>query len=112
MRHVILPNGDLKLLAGNVDRSTLAYELSESYSRAEMLISEAFHEILTFIPPENIGALTEAPILADDAEYCSDAFGYVVPPEANVWYFPDYAVRCPWEELSRKGYVVFQKAPQ
>jgi hypothetical protein len=114
MRHTVLPNGNLMLTASNTDRSALAeaYRL-RGYYGAEMLISEAFHELLTFIQPEHIGALTDAPILTDDADYSDEAMargGPVPHDDVAVWWFPDYMVIDPWAELTRKGRVVFTKA--
>lgn len=118
MNHKILPNGDLLLTAGNRDRSDLAVECRAGYYHAETAVADAFHEVLTFVRPKCIGALTNAPILTDDADDSDDSddrshaeYGGPVPHEnANVWWFPDYAVRNPWEELSRTGKVVFTLA--
>jgi hypothetical protein len=113
MRHVVQPNGNLLIIANNEDRSLLAdaYRTTSPYSRAEMLISEAFHEVLTFIAPENIGALTEAPILCDDVDFPDDANGFVPYDETSrVWWFPNYMVTDPWEELKNKGRVEFTLA--
>jgi len=114
MNHKILANGNLLITASGAERSCLAAAYRDrDYYQAEMLVSEAFHEILVFIRPENIGALTDAPILTDDADYSDEAMlaGGPVPAEgANVWWFPDYAVCDPWEELKNRGRVVFTKA--
>lgn len=118
MRHTMLPNGNLKITAGNRDRESLAYELRErGYYGGESYVAEAMRDQLTFIRPECIGALTEAPILTDEADYSEEVMeqgegGPIPYPDAHVWWFPDYAIRDPWEELSRRGYVEFQAAPK
>jgi len=57
------------------------------------------------VPPEDIGALTAAPILSDEIE--RDEGGRVVEA-GRVYWFPDYAVRDEIEELREKLMIVFQ----
>lgn len=122
MNFKILPNGNLKITANNADRANLseAYRLG-GYQEAESLIAEAFQPNgdLYFIPPEDIGALTDAPILSDDwilIEWwrgASDDGAHEHDERirnAKVWWFPDYAIRDPWEELKNIGYVIFESA--
>jgi hypothetical protein len=59
------------------------------------------------VPPEDIGALTAAPILTDDI--LRDEEGRVVEIGRVFWY-PDYAVRDEIEELRRDLVLVFQGA--
>jgi hypothetical protein len=56
------------------------------------------------VPPEDIGALTSAPILSDDVE--RDDQGKLVRC-GHVWWFPEYAVTSELEELMEKGCVEF-----
>ena len=57
-----------------------------------------------FIRPEEIGALTAAPILTDSA--VRDDQGKLLSVE-QVYWFPDYAVRCELDELMENGEVFF-----
>ena len=57
------------------------------------------------VPPEDLGALTAAPILSDEIE--RDEGGRVVEA-GRVYWFPDYAVRDEIEELREKLVLVFQ----
>ena len=57
------------------------------------------------LPPEDIGALTAAPILSD--EIVRDDDGRVVEAGRVYWY-PDYAVRDEIEEIRRDLVLVFQ----
>ena len=59
------------------------------------------------IKPEDIGALTSAPILSDNADF--DDEGNLRNVESLYW-FPDYAVSCEIEELLAEGHVDFPKA--
>jgi len=56
------------------------------------------------VPPEDIGALTAAPILSDDI--LRDDQGQVVEVGRVYWY-PDYQVRDEIEELRTKLVIVF-----
>ena len=60
-----------------------------------------------FIRPEEISALTSAPILSDDAK--RDDKGELTDV-GNVYWFSDYAVTCEIEELLARGQVAFPKA--
>jgi hypothetical protein len=59
------------------------------------------------VPPEDIGALTAAPILSD--EISRDDHGRVTAVGCVYWY-PDYAVRDEIEEIQRDLVLVFQGA--
>jgi hypothetical protein len=106
IRTKITPNGNLLITADNAARRDLAEAFaSGGYYQMEMVVNEDIE--LTFIPPEAIGALTDAPIIGeavinDDGDY--EGFG-------NVWWYPDYQVSDPWEELRRRGRVIFTLAP-
>lgn len=113
MRHVVQSDGSLLILADNADRSELADRYrSGGCMAAEFAVAELLHERLTFIPPENIGALTDAPILTDDPDYSNCGNMPSIHPESLVWWYPNYAVSDPWEELRNHGRVVFAAAPK
>lgn len=79
-------------------------------------INEALHSLLEdhlcngweMVPPEDIGALTAAPILSD--EIVRDENGRVVEAGRVYWY-PDYAVRDEIEELRGRLMLLFQGVP-
>ena len=58
------------------------------------------------VPPEDIGALTSAPILTDEIE--RDDHGQVTSI-GRVWWFERYAIEDPVETLLTTGKVVFPK---
>lgn len=99
----------LIFLADNEGRADLAYAFREGgYPRAESCVLD--HIIgngLESLAPEEIGALTDAPIFGDDIGR-DDAHN--ITQADNVFWFPDYCVRDPWEELRNKGRVSFQRA--
>ena len=59
-----------------------------------------------FIWPEEIGALTDAPILSDAAE--RDDKG-VLTSVGRVYWYPQYQVHNPVEELDRHVSIYFQE---
>ena len=61
------------------------------------------------VPPEDIGALTSAPILSDEVE--RDDNGEIVKVGAVYW-FPDYAVTCELDVLADNGEVFFPAAQE
>jgi len=68
------------------------------------LLEDHFANGWEWILPEDIGALTSAPILSEEVE--RDEEGKLVSV-GRVYWFPDYAVRCELEELLEKGEVFF-----
>jgi hypothetical protein len=107
MLNAISLENTLRLTLGNEGR----HELAQAYD-AESLIAEWLHEKYEFIRPEEIGALTDAPILVDcdSLDYSDDTGERVILDDATVYWFPDYAVRDPWQELKTRGRVSFRKA--
>jgi len=96
----------LTFMADNEGRADLAAAYrAGGYPRAESeVLSATGGNGLEMVAPEDIGALTSAPIFSDD-------FGRADSGEVahcgRVFWFPDYMVRDPWEELKNKGRVVF-----
>jgi hypothetical protein len=106
-----LDNGNLVIKASNSVRAALADAYrSRGYYAAEFRVAEHLHEVMYFIPPENIGALTDSPILSPDVEYPDDARGPVPYGDTPVYWFPNYMVQDPWAELRNTGRVVFTRA--
>jgi len=60
-----------------------------------------------WIRPEEIGALTSAPILSDD---CSRDDSGLLGQIGAVYWFEKYQIQSPGEELLRVGHVDFDKA--
>lgn len=62
---------------------------------------------LTAINPEDIGALTEAPLVANDIEQLDDG---AIRVHGQVWWYPAYERYNFAEVLARDGKVTFTKA--
>ena len=115
MRYEINKSGDLLLLANNDKRSEIASLLRDrGYGEADRFIRECLETtgILYFVPPENICALTGAPILTNEysVSEAQDDQNLQNYPDAGLWWFPDYMVTCPWEQLAWRGRVLFRNA--
>lgn len=80
----------------NIDSDAYMYELFE-----HPLCNGWFN-----VAPEEIGALTNAPIFSDNIERDDD--GNVVNVDC-VYAYMDYAVRSPVEVLREKGEVIFSR---
>lgn len=96
MDYKIIDNGNFVLLADNWDRTEMADEnRKHGWYGNEGYIHEALfcNTCFSFVLPEDVGALTDAPIISDGHD---------------VWWFPDYMVTDPWA-LLRQGRVEFTK---
>lgn len=102
-----LRNNTLLLTADNESRSELAETLRRyGYSGAEAYVGEQLHEKWEFVLPEHVGAMTDSPILAECDGIERDDDGELTRVGTVAW-FPDYAVRDPWQELRDRGRTVF-----
>ena len=103
-------DGDLRIVLNDSGRASIAEIVEE---RDRYGIDAALYALLEdhlgngweMVPPEDIGALTSAPILSD--EVVRDEEGSVVEVGRVFWY-PDYQVRDEIEEPRMKMAVVFQ----
>jgi hypothetical protein len=59
---------------------------------------------LCHVRPEQIGALTDAPILTDGSP--SDDGSTIEPADANIWWWPQYEGTDPLDELFNNGRIV------
>lgn len=78
-----------------------------THTSPEAVISEALHEQWEFINPEEIGALTNSPILAKSDEIVRDEETGEITSVGTVAWYPQYEVTCPWSRLVDYGEVVF-----
>jgi hypothetical protein len=72
----------------------------------ELLHQENFDEL----KPEEVGALTIAPIIGQDVE--RNEGGDELLGVGDVWWYPRYETTDPWQELAEKGTVTFIGAPK
>ncbi len=92
------------------DTDELAKDLEE---KGEIALTYDFFEDLVsnsgwnHVSPEDIGALTEAPILGDDVNY--DDHGNL-EGTGNIYWYPNYQIRSYFEDLIEEGETFFERA--
>ncbi len=106
MNHRIMENGNLKITVDAAERAALRElqaEDPDGYGRNQVMyyLFEPLlcNSELSWCDPEEIGALTDAPILCTRDENDN-------PTEA--WGFMDYQLRSPQDDLLETGRAVFQ----
>jgi hypothetical protein len=103
IKATILKNGCLKITADNAGRHELAQ--CNYFDKIEVHIAEELHrDNFEFIRPEWVGALTDSPILTNDLSIGDTGVAEFV---GDVWWFPNYMITDPWQELKNKGKVIF-----
>jgi hypothetical protein len=106
-----LVNGNLEIRADEEYRGELM-AMQEDWDQrgvdADSRLAEVLEHYLAngweWVQPEEIGALTAAPILSDDVE--RDDEGKIVKAGKVYWY-PQYEVFDPLEQLIQTGSVIF-----
>lgn len=61
------------------------------------------------IPPEDIGALTDSPIIGYDCDINDDG-QIVLHDDSKIYWYPSYMVKDPWIELLKHNEVFFNLA--
>jgi hypothetical protein len=105
-----MDNGNLQIAltkSGRANFSAIREERDRSGIHAALcaLFEDHLCNGWEIVSPEDIGALTAAPILSD--EIVRDEDGRVIETGSVYWY-PDYAVHDEIEELRRNLVLVFQ----
>ena len=105
-------NGDIKLTASKAARADFGrygqvlLEVSEHYALWELLEDITENSSWNFVAPEDIGALTAAPILSNDVTIDDDG---AVVVYGDIWWQERYAVESAVEKIFRGG-CIFNKA--
>lgn len=100
MKYTILENGDL-LITADPDNIELNQPWEDTL---ESVLCNGLHSV----PPEYIGALTDAPILTD---CCPDYENECILDESCAfWWYPDYMIKDITEELKQHGKIIFTKS--
>lgn len=76
---------------------------AETYERKQQVVADALHERWEFIRPEEIGALTDSPVLASETRY--DKHGNLEGYNQVCWY-PAYELR-DWLLELQNGSTIF-----
>lgn len=113
MKFDIQPNGNLLISSDPQDAEMLADMKQRNGANDLTFLADLLEETgwspngqLMALNPEDIAALTDAPILTD--EYTIEDDGSVTVP-GKVWWFPNYMVTNFADVLIEKGSVEFTK---
>lgn len=116
MKYEITPNGNLKISVETDDeREDIAKIRERNHSDSgiwcDILAMDNMEGNGRFciVRPEDIGALTEAPIITDDWLYHDDGWLEV---RGHVWWYPNYMVSDPSATLLAEGSAIFTLAPE
>ncbi len=60
--------------------------------------------VLHLVNPQDVGALTEAPIISDGISIHDDG---TIEVHGQIWWFPDYAVRHVGQDLLQHEHAIF-----
>jgi hypothetical protein len=105
----ILKNKNLKISLTKEGKSYAKQLLKNDWIGSNAMLCDLLEEPLCngwqWILPEWIGALTDAPIISNDAEINDE--GDLVWID-NVWGYMDYMVFDPIEELVKHNYIILQ----
>lgn len=102
----ILPNGNLCITLN--DKSALDDIELDDYTDNTFLdlIEDCWCNGLSIVNPDDVGALTDSIILSDDSLDDDDEY----PVDTTFWWYPNYQVKAPIEDLRENGCVIFSKA--
>lgn len=107
----VLPfSGDLKICLTEEGKDELALIRDENPNIIwdELLESYSTNGSYTRINPEDIGALTSAPIITDHLEIDENDEDMI--SHGHIYWFPQYETVDELEELYLNGFVIFTKA--
>ena len=111
MKFETLPNGALQLQSELEDLEALAAIKDRCGGDDVMFLAELLEYTdwqgngrLYQVNPEDVGALTDAPLMTDDCRIEDDG---TVQVFGSVWWFPNYMVTNFAEKLIEAGKVVF-----
>ena len=110
MKHTILDNGDIRFdLTEDFERQEIAEDLEDhgiAYMEGEIFSSYFCNWSFEWVSPEEIGALTDAPIFG---EVQRDDRTDDITKVYSMWWYPNYAIRSPIDDLIRDTFTVFDK---
>ena len=115
MKFEFTPNGNLRIIAESADAEMLADMKTRNGTNDVGFMADMLEETgwspngrLLQVQPEDIAALTEAPILTDDRTIEDNGD---VTVHGRVWWFPNYMVTNFADELIENGETIFSLAP-
>lgn len=113
----ILPNGNLKITAGNESRAWLAEQMAGDRYNFWATLWDAFEDYACngSFEPFDAGeanpfvGLTSAPCIAESMSIADNGDRTI---DGQFWYFDRYQIDCPLEQLRNCGRVIFTLAKE
>jgi len=89
-------------------------EIKDAYDSGKKSPDDVLYDIFegaigngfTWIAPETIGALTDAPIIGLDVSIDDDGYPQL-DRDSKVWWYPEYQISDPMEDLAELGTISF-----
>jgi len=108
----ILPNGDLKITLnpeGKIELTETQEQYKDSWNDFDLFYNIIDYHLCngwTRLYPEDVGALTESPILSQDVSYNDNGD---IETVGDIFWYPNYQVENLAEKLLENGYLIFSK---
>lgn len=109
----VLPSGDLLVTADNETRSEIARSMNDSQYRGTLADIFEPHSCNGSYTPFDAGegnpfvGLTSSPCIAETMTCDDDGERDI---DGRMWWFPDYMLRDPLDELKSRGRTIFSLA--
>lgn len=91
------------------DDLNCGYQRNYNMIWADLLEAYSCNGSYSLVAPEDIAALTDAPIIASEANY-NDEGKIELPEDAKIWWLSDYMVMDEMKLLKTGKTVIFDKA--
>ena len=103
----ILKNKNLKIMITEEERKELQEVVNcNDYEHTNDFFTEAIEDVLcnglTWVSPEDVGALTDSLILSEGSHNDDGSF----PQDVDIWWFPEYQTVAPGEKLLENDFVI------
>lgn len=108
MKYEIDQNKNLKIYADielQQELTELGDDIQQDAVMHDILEPLTCNSDIEWVAPEEINALTDAPILGTVTR---DDMGEITEVHA-IWWYPNYAIRSPLEDLRDDGFTIFIK---
>lgn len=111
MRFQIEANGNLTLKMESEDGAVIQQFLSIWHDDHLVLarLLEETNSKFQAVTPDQVGALTDAPMLTDEIEYKNEGDGIGIV--GTVWWYPQYEHKSFMSELVKNKQVTFAREP-
>ncbi len=104
------PNGDLIIAISDQNELQEIKDAIAGGDTSDDAMYDVFEHLIangySWVAPEQIGALTDAPILTDSPSLDDGS----IDPQGKIWWYPQYETRSPLEDIAETGKTTFTLA--